>query len=91
MRNLRVATFPAPSTAYVLQEKMFKDAGLPPKISQGAFGSLLTMLRTHQADVALAVAIAEGGSAVSDTPLAAAALALRAVQDALGEVRSILV
>ena len=45
----------------------------------------------HQADVALAVAIAEGGSAVSDTPLAAAALALRAVQDALGEVRSILV
>ena len=53
LRNLRVATFPAPSTAYVLQEKMFKDAGLPPKISQGAFGSLLTMLRTHQADVAL--------------------------------------
>ena len=45
----------------------------------------------HQADVALAVAIAEGGSAVSDTPLAAAALALRAVRDALGEVRSILV
>ncbi len=53
LRNLRVATFPAPSTAYVLQEKMFKDAGVPPNISQGAFGSLLTMLRAGQADVAL--------------------------------------
>jgi NitT/TauT family transport system substrate-binding protein len=53
LRNLKVATFPAPSTAYVLQEKMFKDAGLRPNISQGAFGSLLTMVRSNQADVAL--------------------------------------
>jgi hypothetical protein len=45
----------------------------------------------HRADIALAVAIAEGGSAVSDDPLAAAAIALRSVDDALAEVRSILV
>jgi hypothetical protein len=45
----------------------------------------------HRADLALAIAIAEGGSAVSDHPLAAAADALRSVDDALAEVRSILV
>jgi hypothetical protein len=45
----------------------------------------------HRADIALAVAIAEGGSAVSDNPLAAAAVALRSVDDALAGVRSILV
>jgi len=45
----------------------------------------------HRADLALAVAIAEGGSEVSDSPLATAALALRAVEDALVGVRSILV
>ena len=45
----------------------------------------------HRADIALAVAIAEGGSAVSDNPLAAAAVALRSVGDALAGVRSILV
>jgi hypothetical protein len=44
----------------------------------------------HRADIALAVAIAEGGSAVSDSPLAAAANALRSVDDALAGVRSIL-
>src|SRR4029077_2831770 len=44
----------------------------------------------HRADIALAVAIAEGGSAVSDNPLAAAAVALRSVDDALAGVRSIL-
>jgi NitT/TauT family transport system substrate-binding protein len=53
LKGLRVATFPAPSTAYVLQEKMFKDAGLAPNISQGAFGSLLTMVRANHADIAL--------------------------------------
>src|SRR5579871_1841717 len=53
LKNLKVATFSAPSTAYVLQEKMFRDAGLAPNIAQGAFGSLLTMLRSGQADIAL--------------------------------------
>ncbi|MCA1579167.1 MAG: ABC transporter substrate-binding protein [Acidobacteria bacterium] len=53
LKNLKVATFQAPSTAYVLQEKMFKDAGLPANISQGSFGSLLTMVRANRADIAL--------------------------------------
>ncbi|TMB84282.1 MAG: hypothetical protein E6J39_04300 [Chloroflexi bacterium] len=44
----------------------------------------------HRADIALAVAIAEGGSAASDNPLAAAASALRSVEEALVGVRSIL-
>ena len=44
----------------------------------------------HRADIALAVAIAEGGSAVSEKALAAAADALRSVDAALNEVRSIL-
>lgn len=48
-----VATFPAPSTAYTLQRKMFMQAGLTPKIREGAFGTLITMLRTGQADIAL--------------------------------------
>lgn len=48
-----VATFPAPSTAYTLQEKMFQDAGLKPNIRQGAFGTLYAMLRSGQADIAL--------------------------------------
>ncbi|WP_321471516.1 ABC transporter substrate-binding protein [uncultured Paludibaculum sp.] len=48
-----VATFPAPSTAYTLQRKMFMQAGLKPMIREGAFGTLLTMLRAGQADIAL--------------------------------------
>jgi NitT/TauT family transport system substrate-binding protein len=53
LRGLRVATFPKPSTAYVLQQQMFNDAGVPPNIVQGAFGALLPMLRAGQADIAL--------------------------------------
>jgi hypothetical protein len=37
LRNLKIATFQSPSTAYVLQEKMFRDAGLPPAIVSIAF------------------------------------------------------
>jgi NitT/TauT family transport system substrate-binding protein len=48
-----VATFPAPSTAYTLQRKMFLDAGKQPRIREGAFGTLITMLRSGQADIAL--------------------------------------
>jgi NitT/TauT family transport system substrate-binding protein len=48
-----IATFPSPSTAFALQSKMFSDAGLPPNIRQGAFGTLITMLRANQADIAL--------------------------------------
>lgn len=44
----------------------------------------------HRADLALAVAVAEGGSGVSGAPLATAAAALRSVEGAIAEVRSIL-
>ena len=44
----------------------------------------------HRADLALALAIAEGGSGVSGPPLAAAAAALQTVQDAIANLRSIL-
>lgn len=50
-----VATFPSPSTAYSLQTKMFLDAGIEPehRIRQGAFGTLIPMLRAGEADIAL--------------------------------------
>jgi len=51
--SLRVATFPSPSTAYTLQRKMFQGANLEPSIRQGAFGTLIPMLRAGEADVAL--------------------------------------
>jgi NitT/TauT family transport system substrate-binding protein len=48
-----VGTFPAPSTAYTLQKDMFLQAGLTPKIREGAFGTLLAMLKSKQVDIAL--------------------------------------
>ena len=53
LRGYSVATFPSPSTAFTLQSKMFRDASLEPKIREGAFGTLLTMAQTNQADIAL--------------------------------------
>jgi len=53
LKGFSVATFPAPSTAFTLQEDMFEDAGLKPNIKQGAFGTLLPMLDAGQADIAL--------------------------------------
>jgi NitT/TauT family transport system substrate-binding protein len=48
-----VATFPAPSTAYVLQQNMFQQGGLTPDIKQTAPGALLATLDSKQADIAL--------------------------------------
>lgn len=53
LNNYTVATFPSPSTAFTLQRKMFMQAGLTPKIHEGAFGTLMAMLRSGQADIAL--------------------------------------
>jgi NitT/TauT family transport system substrate-binding protein len=53
LANYTVATFPSPSTAYTLQRRMFEMAGLAPKIRQGAFGTLLALTETGQADIAL--------------------------------------
>jgi NitT/TauT family transport system substrate-binding protein len=48
-----VATFPAPSTAFALQTKMFQSAGLAPRIREVAFGGLLAALKSNQVDIAL--------------------------------------
>jgi NitT/TauT family transport system substrate-binding protein len=53
LRGLSVATFPSPSTAYALQKQMFDDAGVPARIVQGSFGTLLAMLEAKRADIAL--------------------------------------
>lgn len=53
LNGYSVATFPSPSTAYTLQARMFREAGLEPNIRQGAFGTLLPILRAKQADIAL--------------------------------------
>lgn len=53
LNNYSVATFPAPSTAYTLQKKMFQSGGLQPNIKETAFGSLLTALEAGQVDIAL--------------------------------------
>lgn len=48
-----VATFPAPSTAYALQKKMFESAGLKANIKETAFGALLPALKGGSVDIAL--------------------------------------
>lgn len=53
LKGFSVATFPAPSTAYTLQKRMFDAGGLEPTIRQGAFGALLPMVKAGQADIAL--------------------------------------
>lgn len=53
LKGLSVATFPAPSTAFAAQTKMFQSGNLSPNIQQVAFGSLLAALDNNQVDVAL--------------------------------------
>ena len=55
LKDYTVATFPAPSTAYTLQRKMFEDAKLPPRIREGAFGAILPMLEAGAVDIALEI------------------------------------
>jgi len=55
LKGISVATFPAPSTAYTLQKRMFQEGGLPPNIREGAFGTLITMLKAKQANIALEI------------------------------------
>jgi NitT/TauT family transport system substrate-binding protein len=53
LAGLKVATFPKPSTAYVLQEEMFEQGGLKPSIVQAQFGALLPLLETRAVDIVL--------------------------------------
>ena len=48
-----VATFPAPSTAYALQKKMFESGNLKPNIKEVAFGALIPALKADEVDIAL--------------------------------------
>ena len=53
LKGFTVATFPSPSTAFTLQKQMFERGGLTPSIRQGGFGTLLALLESNQADIAL--------------------------------------
>ncbi len=53
LKGHTVATFPSPSTAYTLQKQMFIKAGLKPNIKQGAFGTILAILKSNNADIGL--------------------------------------
>ena len=53
LNGYSVATFPSPSTAYVLQKKMFQAANIKSNIKETAFGSLLVALDTGAVDIAL--------------------------------------
>lgn len=48
-----VATYPAPSTSFALQKRMFLAAGLEPSIREVAFGGLVAALRSGRVDIAL--------------------------------------
>jgi NitT/TauT family transport system substrate-binding protein len=56
LKNLRIATYEAPSTNYALMEKTLRDNRSvvgSAAIVQGSYGSLLAMLRANRADVAM--------------------------------------
>jgi NitT/TauT family transport system substrate-binding protein len=53
LKGFTVATFPSPSTAYTLQRRMFEQAKMQPAIREGGFGTLLSLVESNQADIAL--------------------------------------
>ncbi len=53
LKGYTVGTFPAPSTAYTLQARMFRQGGLEPSIRQAQFGTLLPLLESGQVDIVL--------------------------------------
>ena len=71
-KGKRVATYTAPSTSYAVMKKVLQNNGHPveAKIVQGAFGTLLAMLKARHADMALdiepivSIATAEGARVV---------------------------
>jgi len=48
-----VGTFASPSTAYVLQKRMFESGGIKPSIREGSFGAIIPMIEANQVDIAL--------------------------------------
>lgn len=53
----RIATYTAPSTSYAVMKNILQNGGKPvnAKIVQGAFGTLLPMMRANHADMALEI------------------------------------
>jgi NitT/TauT family transport system substrate-binding protein len=69
--NLRIATYPSPSTNYAVMADTLKHAKVTDAtVVQGAFGSLLAIAKANQADVVMelepmaSIAVADGGSIV---------------------------
>jgi NitT/TauT family transport system substrate-binding protein len=70
--GLRIATYPSPSTNYAVMNETLKNQGQPVKatIVPGAFGTLLALLKSGQADIAMelepvaSIAASEGGTVV---------------------------
>lgn len=68
----RIATYTAPSTSYAVMKKVLQNGGkkVDAKIVQGAFGTLLALVKANQADMALdiepivSVATSEGAHIV---------------------------
>lgn len=71
-KGKRIATYTAPSTSYAVMKKVLQNGGkkVDAKIVQGAFGTLLALVRANQADMALdiepivSVATSEGAQIV---------------------------
>ena len=56
-KGYRIATYTAPSTSYAVMKNILLNNGHPvdAKIVQGAFGTLLALLKANQADMALEI------------------------------------
>ena len=71
-KGRRIATYTAPSTSFAVMKKVLQNNGKPvdAKIVQGAFGTLLALLKANHADMALdiepivSIAINEGARIV---------------------------
>jgi NitT/TauT family transport system substrate-binding protein len=72
LAGLKIATYTAPSTNYTIMKKLLQNEGTPvdAEIVQGAFGSLIAMLKAGQADIAMelepvtSIAVADGAHVV---------------------------
>ncbi len=56
-KGYRIATYTAPSTSYAVMKKILQNSGkqVDARIVQGAFGTLLALLKANQADMALEI------------------------------------
>jgi NitT/TauT family transport system substrate-binding protein len=84
LNGLRIATYEAPSTNYALMARSLKKSD-DTKIVQGAYGTLLAMLKAGQADVAMelepgaSTAVRDGATIVFSYPEAFGAFMLTGI------------